>query len=681
MTTENNMATSVELGTELLDEEKKDNAGDKQTTTNPYTEEKALNITTDKQSEQQRKLNQQDSCWNFCKTDDLENLKKSEIEYSRGAFGENILHVAFLFRSNKCAKWLIDNHPKLAMQVYEDDEYYGESILHMAIATENSEMLDYILQTDNNEIDKEILINKIRAIGHFFNPKFGTVDYGEHALSFAVTLNQPETVTKLLKNGANISCIDANGNNILHYCAKYNLVDMFKHIITPNTKRECNIEYETFEKLIIHRNNDSFTFFQYAATLKQKEIFLCILEWKRIECWKWGPVSFIAYPLNEIDTHGDNRNSVLETILADNAVGFVDIPVIQAVLNTKWNDYAKRYFYVWCIINVLFVFSLLALYIYFLDALKNDKQNKLVLIVLIVVISGIKVFVTTSQTITEVKDLVEEHGKSRGMDIYFQWNLPDLSIIEFFHILLFVSNCLIICVWISAFLNNETFVIIFMTLSFITECLYLLYFGQVNELLGRLVISILRIITGDIIRFMIIFAIILFGFSGALCFVSIDITFVRAFMTLFYISLGVGDYWIEDESMLNEWQIVVNEIIYFFFLLISSVLLLNLLIAIFSETIDEIGNSSRQNWLFQRASTILLIERRVDKNCLCFGNVLYKRTGVKGETYGFQKNDAELFFIAFNLVDEKLEVPKTRPSKEVLDNVLGALKQNKNNFL
>ena len=185
-------------------------------------------ISPDRQSLQQRMLNESNSSWNFCKTNDLDNLRKSILDFSRGLFGENLLHVALLYKANDCAKWLITNHPKLCMEVYREDEYHGESVLHMAIATENFEILDFVLSQNVEDLDLNVLINDKRAIGHFFHPKWGTVDYGEHALSFAVCLNQKETVTKLLENGADIYCVNSVGNTVFHFCAKYNLVGQKK---------------------------------------------------------------------------------------------------------------------------------------------------------------------------------------------------------------------------------------------------------------------------------------------------------------------------------------------------------------------------------------------------------------------------------------------------------------------
>lgn len=83
---------------------------------------------------------------------------------------------------------------------------------------------------------------------------------------------------------------------------------MFQHLISFCTEL---LGADKLDDPMMYRNKDEFTCLQYATHLKQKEIFLAILESKREEIWSWGPVSRVAYPLEEVDTHGDNVNSVL----------------------------------------------------------------------------------------------------------------------------------------------------------------------------------------------------------------------------------------------------------------------------------------------------------------------------------------------------------------------------------
>ena len=67
----------------------------------------------------------------------------------------------------------------------------------------------------------------------------------------------------------------------------------------------------------------------------------------RVIGWQWGDVSFEAYPIAEIDTHGDNTFSVLETIIIDQHPSFMLNPVVYEVLLEKWTSYGKFIFMLW----------------------------------------------------------------------------------------------------------------------------------------------------------------------------------------------------------------------------------------------------------------------------------------------------------------------------------------------
>lgn len=69
----------------------------------------------------------------------------------RGAVGETILHLCLLNASSlhaDLAKRLLKFYPKLIMDIYLSDEYYGESVLHIAIVNEDPAMVKYLLDAN-----------------------------------------------------------------------------------------------------------------------------------------------------------------------------------------------------------------------------------------------------------------------------------------------------------------------------------------------------------------------------------------------------------------------------------------------------------------------------------------------------------------------------------------------------
>ena len=620
-----------------------------------------------KQMEQQKLMN--DNIYmKYCKTNDINKLKETKIDdpNARGAFGENILHISLLFRSNECAKYLIDNYTELIETVYEDEEYYGESILHMTIATENHEMTKYILENIPNKKQLNNLINNIRAFGHFFNKEWGTVNYGEYPLTFAIAMNQLDTFKLLLKCGANIGVIDVYGNSILHYIVIYGRINILKYLCYESEY----IEPDELMKLSWKSNKDLFTPLQYACHLNKREIFNELLIWKRKTLWKWGRISFVAYPLNEIDidySSGTTHNCVLDTIIADNSLACVDAPVILATINSKWNDFAKKLFYIIALCHIIYVVLIFFIFENW-PRIDCDKRNPcfntadIYLRIGILIVPGLKFVITSYQIITDIYVLIKQYGFYRGLDVFFQWHNGELSVMAFFHIILILSNVVIILLYLFLLLHVKKLVLLCMMAIVILECVHVLYFLLAFEQIGRLIITALKILFTDVMRFVAIFIIILVPFSSAISYImdGYDDTlsnFDRSFIKLFAIALGVGEYW--DDIELPPIHNAYSEITFYVYLIISTVLLLNLVIAIFTETIDKIGNKSKLYWLYQRTGIILLIQRR-------FNKCRTKRTGKSGQEYGFQ-DSKDIYYIAFNTLlndddIETLEIPKEKPA-------------------
>ena len=175
-------------------------------------------------------LSQEGSVWKMCKDGSLKALKcKLENEavdiLQRGTFGETILHVAILFKQSHIAKYLIANYPQLIDAIYLNEEYYGETALHMAVINRDYKLTEFLLKNGANP-------NKGRAIGRFFDRERGTVYYGEHALTFAISTFQCDIIELLHEHGANIlNVYDSFGNSVFHHCVRANAPKIFDTLI------------------------------------------------------------------------------------------------------------------------------------------------------------------------------------------------------------------------------------------------------------------------------------------------------------------------------------------------------------------------------------------------------------------------------------------------------------------
>lgn len=165
----------------------------------------------------------------------LENITREvcfDID-KRGVHGETLLHLCFSNGSYihlQIARFLLKMYPKLVNDIYLSDEFYGQSVLHMAIVNEDPVMCKLLLTYGANVHQ--------RAVGRFFIPddQKNKIDwnnseyprlptktdyramsyYGEYPLSFAAILGQEECIRLLLAYGADINKQDSNGNTALH---------------------------------------------------------------------------------------------------------------------------------------------------------------------------------------------------------------------------------------------------------------------------------------------------------------------------------------------------------------------------------------------------------------------------------------------------------------------------------
>ena len=353
-------------------------------------------------------LSEEGSIWKLCKEGPLDALKeKVDNGYTfdalneRGTFGETILHVAILYKQTEIAKYLVTKFPEIVNAHYAEDEYYGETALHMAIVSRDYQLTEYLLSHGADP-------NIGKATGKFFAKSTGTVYYGEYAITFAIHTLQPEMVRLLHRHDADLSVRDAFGQTVLHHCVHTNSTEMFDVLLELN----CNFQHIS--------NAEGLGVLQYAAKLGQKEIFDHILEKTKVVGWEWGDVSFYAFPIAQIDTHGDNKHSVLETIITRHRGDFVMNPVILEVLSEKWKAYGRRLFFVWFILHIMYCVMLTVTCLRFpLDDIRDHLSYPL-WIKCSAVIIACKAVTMSLVEIFEYFGLVREHGMSRAWYIYFE---------------------------------------------------------------------------------------------------------------------------------------------------------------------------------------------------------------------------------------------------------------------
>ncbi|GMS95405.1 hypothetical protein PENTCL1PPCAC_17580, partial [Pristionchus entomophagus] len=276
----------------------------------------------------------------------------------RGAVGETILHVCFLSGLPKHMKLLSERlihiFPNTINDIYINDEYYGETALHMGIVSEDPEMVRFLLKcgadviarcsgnfftcddqkssrTDSVTEEHCILNKKTVYPGHLY--------WGEFPLSFAACLSQVECFRMLAAQGAHLNAQDVNGNTVLHICTIRENTLMFKLALSLG----ANLHIQNRQKL---------TPLTLSAYMAKKMMMEFIIEEERVVDWTYGKVRQALYPLEHIDSiHPGkgkiNRNSALAlAVYGETDAHLLLLPdLLEKLVQRKWTTYGRKTLY------------------------------------------------------------------------------------------------------------------------------------------------------------------------------------------------------------------------------------------------------------------------------------------------------------------------------------------------
>ncbi|XP_062408672.1 transient receptor potential cation channel subfamily V member 1-like isoform X3 [Sardina pilchardus] len=174
------------------------------------------------------------------------------------------------------------------------------------------------------------------------------------------------------------------------------------------------------------------------------------------------------------------------------------------------------------------------------------------------------------------------------------------------------------------------FLVICLALSWVN----LLYFSRGSKNMGIYSVMIQRMIMSDISRFLFVYIVFLFGFSTAVvtlieeplshnnplenstemaaCAGCHKHSYNNIYFTtleLFKFTIGMGDLEFTEQYQYKE----VFFILLISYIVLTYILLLNMLIALMSETVEKISQESESLWKLQRALTILDLERSLPR--------------------------------------------------------------------
>ncbi|XP_055081953.1 transient receptor potential cation channel subfamily V member 1-like isoform X3 [Periophthalmus magnuspinnatus] len=526
---------------------------------------------------------------------------------------------------------------KLINASYTDNYYHGQTALHVAIERRS---LDHVKLLVEKGADVQV-----KANGKFFqlNEESGFY-FGELPLSLAACTNQPEVVSYLLDNPhrqADVADRDSDGNTVLHALV----------VIADNSPENTDMIADMYNKIltehhILHRdspvrledikNNQGLTPLKLAAKLGRIGLLKHMLHRELLDKgsrplsrkfteWVYGPVHSSLYDTSSIDT--DEDNSVLEIIVfgskIPNRTEMLQLEPLCSLLKDKWERFASK----------LFLF------------------NFLVYMVYLIIFTAVAINRKEGKPPFPIEDVPDDYLRSTGQVIsvlgglwffyksvvIFRKNPPKFSSLYtdgFCDILFFFQGTLILlCVplYLCGLREYVGLQVISLALAWVNT----LYYARGIKQLGIYSVMMQRMILRDLLHFLCVYAVFLFGFSAAivslieenypadeehtsrskalgrgvspemiLCEKPSYNDFSFTILELFKFTIGMGDLEFTDHVQYKE----VFYILLIFYIVLTYILLLNMLIAIMGNTVERISSESENIWNLQRSLTILDLE-------------------------------------------------------------------------
>uniref|UniRef100_A0A6Q2ZKS9 Ion transport domain-containing protein n=1 Tax=Esox lucius TaxID=8010 RepID=A0A6Q2ZKS9_ESOLU len=500
--------------------------------------------------------------------------KLTNTEYQ--SHGKNVLLKALLnLRNgrNNTVEYLLDISEKMGdikefvNAAYTDSYYRGQTALHIAIERRSIYFVKLLIQKGANVHAK--------ACGKFFQLHNGPSFYfGELPLSLAACTNQPDTVDFLLENPyqrVDVSSKDSLGNTVLHALVVVAddtpentefITSMYNHILTTAARLHPTWRLEDME------NNQGLTPIKLAAKTGKIGLFkhmMCneFLERdtrhlsRKFTEWVYGPVHSSLYDLASLDSF--EKNSVLEIIVYSSGMSnrheMLQTEPLNRLLEEKWDRFAARMF----LVNFL-------VYLFYLCVFTCVAYNRK---------KG------TVRSLQHYDSKITLFWPEFKLNITIQFRFRIISLI------FFLASLVMYCCGWEEYL---AFLVLCLALSWVN----LLYFSRGHRHMGIYSVMIQKMVISDILRFLFVYVVFLFGFSADIY----NKLFLAIRNVLFFFSYQYTG---------------VFYILLISYIVLTYILLLNMLIALMNRTVEKMSLDSTNIWKLQRAITILDLERSLPR--------------------------------------------------------------------
>uniref|UniRef100_A0A8C5KSG6 Transient receptor potential cation channel, subfamily V, member 2 n=1 Tax=Jaculus jaculus TaxID=51337 RepID=A0A8C5KSG6_JACJA len=569
----------------------------------------------------------------------------TDSEYTEGSTGKTCLMKAVLNLQdgvNACILPLLQidrnsGNPQPLVNAQCTDEYYrGHSALHIAIEKRSLQCVKLLVENGAN-------VNA-RACGHFFQKHQGTCFYfGELPLSLAACTKQWDVVTYLLENPhqpASLQAADSLGNTVLHALVMIAdnspensalVIRMYDGLLQAGARLCPSVQLEDICNL------QGLTPLKLAAKEGKIEIFRHILQRefsgpyqplsRKFTEWCYGPVRVSLYDLASVDSW--EENSVLEIIAFHCKSPYrhrmVVLEPLNKLLQAKWDLLIPRFLFNFlCYLVYMLAFTSVAYHQPALEKqaftpLKATGGNSMLLLGHILILLGGTCLLL-------------------GQLWYF-WRRRLFIWISFmdsyFEILFLVQALLTVLSQVLCFMTIEWYLPLLVS-SLVLGWLNLLYYTRGFQHTGIYSVMIQKVILRDLLRFLLVYLVFLFGFAVALVSLSREARkptapishnataeaeeprlgqeeeeeaspyggILDASLELFKFTIGMGELAFQEQLRFRG----VVLLLLLAYVLLTYVLLLNMLIALMSETVNSVATDSWSIWKLQKAISVLEME-------------------------------------------------------------------------
>ncbi|KAK2844718.1 hypothetical protein Q5P01_011377 [Channa striata] len=520
--------------------------------------------------------------------------------FERGALGETALHIAVMNNNLEAAVALMDGAPELINEPMTSELFQGVTPLHIAVVNQNVTLVQHLIKRGGD-------VAAPRVTGLYFRKRLGGLVYcGEHILSFAACAGNEELISMIIDAGASTRVQDYRGNTVLHILALQPNKLVACQVIDLITARDAEMCRSV--PLDMVPNFRGLTPLKLAAKKGNNVVFQHLVNKRRVLQWKLGPMTSHLYDLTEIDSWADNM-SVLELIVGSQRR---ETRRILELTPVKQLDIPENY-------TQSDVDKTIRIQKRFKESYVTCKDHLRLVGEITSVLGAFTIL------LLEIPDMLRVGAKR-----YF----GQTALGGPFHVILISYACLVVllCVFRVCEVQGEAVV---MAVCLILGWCNVMFFARGFEMLGPYVIMIQKILFGDLAKFMWLSLIVLIAFSTSLWVVYMTqepgslpayTSFPITLFSQFELSVGLIDLPVDHTIFTPP----IVHVIHTAFSVVSYILLLNLLIAMMSDTHWRVAQERHELWKTQVVATTLMLERSLPR-------CMWPRLGVCGLNYGLKE--------------------------------------------